>query len=234
MMLRTAQRIARLTVFARAGEAGGQARRRSAARFSGRFAASSRHSSRRGAQIVRRSTVHGGGVAPVAMRQSGTATGPLWFKDAIVYELPVKSFADGNNDGVGDFPGLIGRLDYLSELGVTCLWLMPFFPSPLKDDGYDISAYCEVHPSYGTLDDFRRFLEAAHDRRLQVIIELVLNHTSDQHPWFERARTAPAGSSERNSYVWSDTDKKYPDARIIFIDSERSNWTWKLRSDEPA
>ncbi len=160
------------------------------------------------------------------MRQSGTATGPLWFKDAIVYELPVKSFADGNNDGVGDFPGLIGRLDYLSELGVTCLWLMPFFPSPLKDDGYDISAYCEVHPSYGTLDDFRRFLEAAHDRRLQVVVELVLNHTSDQHRWFQRARTAPAGSVERDFYVWSDTDEKYREARIIFADSERSNWSW--------
>ena len=150
----------------------------------------------------------------------------LWYKDAIIYELPVKSFADGNNDGIGDFQGLIGKLDYLHDLGVTCLWLLPFFPSPLKDDGYDISAHCAVHPSFGTLEDFRAFLNAAHQRRLRVIIEMVLNHTSDQHQWFERARRAPAGSLERDFYVWSDTDQKYLDARIIFVDSQRSNWTW--------
>jgi maltose alpha-D-glucosyltransferase/alpha-amylase len=149
-----------------------------------------------------------------------------WYKDAIIYELPVKSFCDGNGDGIGDFPGLCEKLDYLSDLGVTCLWLLPFFPSPLRDDGYDISDYVSVHPSYGTLDDFKRFLDAAHQRRLRVVIELVLNHTSDQHPWFTRARTSPPGSTFRDYYVWSDSEKKYQDARIIFVDAERSNWTW--------
>jgi maltose alpha-D-glucosyltransferase/alpha-amylase len=149
-----------------------------------------------------------------------------WYKQAIIYQLPVKSFFDSNNDGIGDLPGLIDKLDYLESLGVTCLWLLPFFPSPLRDDGYDVSDYCQVHPSYGTLDDFRRFLEAAHQRGLRVIIELVLNHTSEDHPWFQRARLAPAGSNERAYYVWSDTDTKYPAARIIFIDTERSNWAW--------
>ena len=128
--------------------------------------------------------------------------------------------------GLATFPVLIEKLDYLQSLGVTCLWLLPFFPSPLRDDGYDIVRLLGVHPSYGTLDDFKRFLEAAHARHLHVVIELVLNHTSDQHPWFQRARTAPPGSSERDYYVWSDTDEKYRDARIIFLDSERSNWTW--------
>jgi maltose alpha-D-glucosyltransferase/alpha-amylase len=160
------------------------------------------------------------------MRRTGHASDLLWYKDAIIYEVPVKSFCDGNADGIGDFTGLYGRLDYLQGLGVTCLWLLPFFPSPLKDDGYDIADYVAVHPSYGTLDDFVRFLQAAHVRGLQVIIELVLNHTSDQHPWFQRARAAPAGSPERDYYVWSDTDQRFPDARIIFVDSERSNWTW--------
>jgi maltose alpha-D-glucosyltransferase/alpha-amylase len=151
---------------------------------------------------------------------------PLWYKRAIIYELPVKSFYDSNADGIGDFPGLIDKLDYLESLGVTCLWLLPFFPSPLRDDGYDIADYCGVHPIYGTLDDFRRFLDAAHARNLQVVIELVLNHTSDRHAWFERARNAPAGSVARDFYVWSDSDAKYADTRIIFVDSERSNWTW--------
>ena len=159
-------------------------------------------------------------------KSAGSATDPLWFKDAIIYELHVKAFADSNNDGIGDFPGLIQKLDYLQDLGVTCLWLLPFFPSPLRDDGYDIADYMTVHPSYGTLDDFKAFLEAAHRRGLQVMIELVINHSSDQHPWFQRARHAPAGSSERNFYVWSDTDQKYKDARIIFTDTEKSNWTW--------
>jgi maltose alpha-D-glucosyltransferase/alpha-amylase len=160
------------------------------------------------------------------LKQAGSATDPLWYKDAIIYELHVKAFADGNNDGIGDFQGLLGKLDYLQELGITCIWLLPFFTSPLRDDGYDIGDYVTVHPSYGTLEDFQTFLQAAHDRGLQVMIELVVNHTSDQHAWFQRARLAPPGSSERDYYVWSDTDEKYKDARIIFTDTEKSNWTW--------
>jgi maltose alpha-D-glucosyltransferase/alpha-amylase len=160
------------------------------------------------------------------MRKISGPPDPLWYKRAIIYELPVKSFYDANDDGIGDFPGLIQKLDYIESLGVTCLWLLPFFPSPLRDDGYDIADYCQVHPSYGTLDDFTRFLAAAHERRLQVVIEFVLNHTSEQHAWFQRARTAPPGTIERDYYVWSDTNDKYRDARIIFVDSERSNWTW--------
>ncbi|HTV15912.1 MAG TPA: maltose alpha-D-glucosyltransferase [Acidobacteriaceae bacterium] len=159
-------------------------------------------------------------------RKPGSVSDPLWFKDAIIYEVHVKAFQDSNNDGLGDFPGLMQKLDYLQDLGVTCLWVLPFFPSPLRDDGYDIADYRSVHPSYGTLEDFQRFLDAAHERGLQVMIELVINHTSDQHPWFQRARHAPAGSNERNYYVWSDTDQKYKDARIIFTDTEKSNWTW--------
>jgi maltose alpha-D-glucosyltransferase / alpha-amylase len=163
---------------------------------------------------------------PSLARKPGSVADPLWYKDAIIYEVHVKAFQDSNNDGIGDFPGLMQKLDYLQDLGVTCLWLLPFFPSPLRDDGYDISDYRSVHPSYGTLDDFKRFLDAAHERGLQVMIELVVNHTSDQHPWFQRARNAPPGSEERNFYVWSDTDQKYKDARIIFTDTEKSNWTW--------
>jgi maltose alpha-D-glucosyltransferase/alpha-amylase len=151
---------------------------------------------------------------------------PLWYKDAIIYELPVKSFFDSSNDGVGDFPGLIQKLDYLQGLGVTCLWLLPCFPSPLRDDGYDIADYTAIHPSYGTVEDFKRFLAAAHERDLRVLIELVVNHTSDQHAWFQAARKAAPDSDERNMYVWSDTDQKYQDARIIFVDTETSNWTW--------
>ena len=153
---------------------------------------------------------------------------PLWYQNAIIYELHVRAFKDSNADGFGDFPGLIQKLDYLQDLGVTCLWLLPFFSSPLKDDGYDISDYLNIHPMYGTIDDFRTFLDAAHDRNLQVMIELVVNHTSDQHPWFQAARQAPPHSPERDFYVWSDTDEKYKDARIIFTDTERSNWTWDL------
>jgi maltose alpha-D-glucosyltransferase / alpha-amylase len=160
------------------------------------------------------------------MKKPGSATDPLWYKDALIYELHVRAFFDSNNDGIGDFPGLIRKLDYLQDLGVTCLWLLPFFPSPLKDDGYDISDYLNVHPMYGTMEDFRAFLAAAHERGLQVMIELVMNHTSDQHPWFQRARQAPKGSPEREYYVWSDTAQKYSEARIIFTDSEKSNWTW--------
>jgi maltose alpha-D-glucosyltransferase/alpha-amylase len=160
------------------------------------------------------------------VRKSGSARDPLWYKDAVIYELHVKAFFDGNNDGIGDFSGLVQKLDYLQELGVTCLWLLPFFPSPLRDDGYDISDYTSIHPSYGTLEDFQQFLQAAHDRGMQVMVELVVNHTSDQHPWFQAARAALPGSVERDFYVWSDTDQKYKDARIIFTDTEKSNWTW--------
>ncbi len=160
------------------------------------------------------------------MKQQGSASDPLWYKDAIIYELHVRAFADSNNDGIGDFPGLLTKLDYLQDLGVTCIWLLPFFPSPLRDDGYDIADYLSVNPSYGTVDDFKRFLHASHDRGMQVMVELVINHTSDQHPWFQAARTAPAGSPERDFYVWSDTPELYKDARIIFTDTEKSNWTW--------
>ncbi|HEY1949899.1 MAG TPA: maltose alpha-D-glucosyltransferase [Bryobacteraceae bacterium] len=160
------------------------------------------------------------------MKRPGSVSDPLWYKDAIIYELHVKAFADSNNDGIGDFGGLMQKLDYLQDLGVTCLWLLPFFPSPLKDDGYDISDYMNVHPSYGTVDDFQAFLLAAHERNLQVLVELVINHTSDQHPWFQAARNAPPGSPEREFYVWSDTPELYKDARIIFTDTEKSNWTW--------
>jgi maltose alpha-D-glucosyltransferase/alpha-amylase len=165
------------------------------------------------------------GIGKMAKRP-GSAEDPLWYKDAIIYELHVRAFKDSNADGIGDFPGLIQKLDYLRDLGATCLWLLPFFPSPLKDDGYDIADYLGVHPMYGTIEDFRDFLAAAHDRDMQVMIELVVNHTSDQHPWFQAARQAPRGSAERDFYVWNDTEQKYKDVRIIFSDTERSNWTW--------
>ncbi|MEW6322900.1 MAG: maltose alpha-D-glucosyltransferase [Acidobacteriota bacterium] len=151
---------------------------------------------------------------------------PLWFKDAIIYELHVRSFFDSNDDGIGDFQGLIRKLDYLEDLGVNCLWLLPFYPSPLRDDGYDIANYRDIHPSYGTLRDFRQFLREAHARNLRVFTELVVNHTSDQHPWFQAARRAPKGSARRDYYVWSDTGQEYSKARIIFTDTETSNWTW--------
>jgi maltose alpha-D-glucosyltransferase/alpha-amylase len=149
----------------------------------------------------------------------------LWYKDAILYELHVKAFQDGNDDGVGDFRGLLDRLDYIQELGVDCLWLLPFYPSPLRDDGYDIAEYYDVSPLYGKMADFQRFLDAAHRRGLRVIADLVVNHTSDQHPWFQSARRDPT-SPTRSYYVWSDTDQRYLDARIIFVDTEKSNWTW--------
>jgi maltose alpha-D-glucosyltransferase/alpha-amylase len=151
---------------------------------------------------------------------------PLWYKDAIIYELHVRAFHDSLGDGYGDFRGLTQKLDYLQDLGITAVWLLPFYPSPLRDDGYDIADYNTVHPQYGTLRDFQEFLAAAHRRGIRVITELVINHTSDQHPWFQRARLAPPGSPERDFYVWSDTDQKYRDVRIIFKDFERSNWTW--------
>lgn len=151
---------------------------------------------------------------------------PLWYKDAIIYQLHVRAFADSNGDGIGDFVGLTGKLDYLRDLGVNTIWLLPFYPSPLKDDGYDIAEYTGIHPDYGSLGDFRQFLRQAHKRGLRVITELVLNHTSDQHSWFQRARRAPAGSAARDFYVWSDNQKRYKDTRIIFKDFEISNWSW--------
>ncbi len=151
---------------------------------------------------------------------------PLWYKDAIIYQLHVKSFFDANGDGIGDFPGLIAKLDYIVGLGVNVIWLLPFYPSPRLDDGYDISEYKGVHPDYGTAADVKRFIRAAHERGLRVITELVINHTSDQHPWFQRARLAKPGSPHRNFYVWSDNNQLYSGTRIIFLDTERSNWTW--------
>jgi maltose alpha-D-glucosyltransferase/alpha-amylase len=151
---------------------------------------------------------------------------PLWYKDAIIYQLHVRAFHDADGDGMGDFKGLTQKLDYLQDLGVTAIWALPFYPSPLKDDGYDIADYTAIHPDYGTLRDFRAFLKAAHERGLRVITELVLNHTSDEHPWFQRARRSPPGSPERDFYVWSDTSDRYADARIIFKDFEHSNWAW--------
>lgn len=151
---------------------------------------------------------------------------PLWYKDAIIYQLHIKSYRDSNADGFGDFRGLIEKLEYVRHLGANTIWLLPFYPSPLKDDGYDIAAYEEINPTYGTIEDFRAFLQAAHENNIRVITELVINHTSDQHPWFQRARRAPKGSPERNWYVWSDDPNKYASARIIFTDTERSNWSW--------
>ncbi|MGA8230269.1 MAG: alpha-amylase family glycosyl hydrolase, partial [Candidatus Acidiferrales bacterium] len=150
---------------------------------------------------------------------------PLWYKDAIIYQLHVRTFCDSNNDGIGDFTGLLQKLDYLQELGINAIWLLPFFPSPLRDDGYDIADYTSVHPSYGTLDDFRAFLAAAHERGIRIVIELVANHTSDQHPWFQEARSS-TDNPKRDWYVWSDTDDKYKEVRIIFLDTELSNWAW--------
>ena len=149
----------------------------------------------------------------------------LWYKDAVIYQLHVRTFCDSNGDGIGDFVGLTQRLDYLQELGTNTIWLLPFYPSPLRDDGYDIADYTTVHPSYGTLDDFKAFLTAAHNRGLRVVIEMVMNHTSDQHPWFQEARSS-RDNPKRDWYVWSDTDTKYQGVRIIFIDTELSNWTW--------
>ena len=171
----------------------------------------------------------------MATNGSETTIDPLWYKDAVIYELHVKTFCDSDGDGMGDFRGLMQRLDYLQELGVTAIWLLPFYPSPLRDDGYDIADYFDVNPNFGTLDDFRAFLDAAHQRNLRVITELVINHTSDQNPWFQKSRRAVAAeagaagvtdSGYRDFYVWSDTPEKYKDARIIFKDFETSNWAW--------
>ena len=149
----------------------------------------------------------------------------LWFKDAVFYEIYVRGFYDSTGDGVGDFRGLIEKLDYLEWLGVNCLWLLPIYDSPLRDGGYDVADYCQVHPDYGTLKDFKAFLAAARARKMRVILDLVINHTSDQHAWFQESRRSP-DSPKRDWYVWSDTDQKYLDARIIFSDAEPSNWTW--------
>jgi maltose alpha-D-glucosyltransferase / alpha-amylase len=151
---------------------------------------------------------------------------PYWYKDAIIYQTHVKAFFDSNADGYGDFAGLTSQLDYVQTLGVNAIWLLPFYPSPLKDDGYDIASYEEIHEAYGLVEHFKLFLTEAHDRGIRVVTELVINHTSDQHPWFQRARAAPKGSPERDWYVWSDDPNKYKDARIIFTDTEKSNWAW--------
>lgn len=158
--------------------------------------------------------------------QSTVVADQLWYKDAIIYQVHVKSFFDSNDDGIGDFPGLISKLDYIAELGVDTIWLLPFYPSPRRDDGYDIAEYMAVHPDYGTIADFEQLVAQAHARGIRIVTELVINHTSDQHSWFERARNAPAGSPERDFYVWSDTDQEYEGTRIIFCDTEKSNWTW--------
>jgi maltose alpha-D-glucosyltransferase/alpha-amylase len=149
----------------------------------------------------------------------------LWYKDAVFYELSLRSFIDSNGDGKGDLAGLTQKLDYLAELGVDCIWLNPIYPSPLKDDGYDISDYCAIHPDFGSLEDFKHLVQQAHQKGLRLIIDLVANHTSDQHPWFQAARK-DRGSPYREYYVWSDTDQKYASVRIIFMDTEKSNWTW--------
>ena len=165
--------------------------------------------------------------SPGTMAATVTAADdPYWYKDAVIYQLHVKSFFDSNNDGIGDFAGLMQKLDYIADLGVTAIWLLPFYPSPRRDDGYDIAEYRDVSPDYGTIDEARAFIEAAHERGIRVITELVINHTSDQHPWFQAARKAPPGSPERDFYVWSDDDKLYSGTRIIFLDTEKSNWTW--------
>src|SRR5436190_22854510 len=167
----------------------------------------------------------------IVLAQPAPATAPRaaraqWYKDAIICEIHVRAFSDGDGDGIGDFKGLTEKLDYLQDLGVTAIWLLPFYPSPLRDDGYDIADYTDIHPTYGTLRDFKTLLREARWRGLKVITELVLNHTSDQHPWFQRARRARRGSVHRDFYVWSDTPDRYKDARIIFKDFETSNWAW--------
>jgi maltose alpha-D-glucosyltransferase / alpha-amylase len=167
-------------------------------------------------------------IAPEQRQETSAAVSQnenLWYKDAVIYQLHVRTFCDSNGDGVGDFRGLTGKLDYLQELGINAIWLLPFFPSPLRDDGYDIADYASVHPAYGSLQDFKDFLAAAHNRRIRVITEMVVNHTSDQHPWFQEARSSRE-NPKRDWYVWSDTDTRYQGVRIIFIDTEMSNWAW--------
>ena len=151
-------------------------------------------------------------------------TDALWYKDAVIYEVHVRAFFDSNDDGIGDFAGLLRKLDYIQELGVNTIWLLPFYPSPGKDDGYDIADYRNIHPDYGSREDFKAFVDEAHRRELRVITELVINHTSDQHPWFTAARNAPLGDRKRDYYVWSDEPNRYAGTRIIFTDTETSNW----------
>ncbi|HZB97147.1 MAG TPA: maltose alpha-D-glucosyltransferase [Candidatus Sulfotelmatobacter sp.] len=169
---------------------------------------------------------------PMPREQSAPAetSDPLWFKRAVFYELAVRGFADSNDDGIGDFRGLISKLDYLTWLGVDCLWLLPFNKSPLRDGGYDISDYFSVQPELGTVDDVRELVERAHERGIRVVMDLVINHTSDQHPWFQRARSSPE-SEYRDWYVWSETKNRYTDARVIFCDTETSNWTWDEQAE---
>ena len=160
------------------------------------------------------------------IKQPAFLDDPSWYKDAVIYQVHVKSYFDSNNDGMGDFAGLIAKLDYIADLGVNAIWLLPFYPSPMRDDGYDIAEYRAIYPAYGTMADARQFIKEAHNRGLRVITELVINHTSDQHPWFQKARNAKKDSKARNFYVWSDTNQKYEGTRIIFSDTESSNWTW--------
>ncbi|MGE5792504.1 MAG: maltose alpha-D-glucosyltransferase, partial [Bacteroidota bacterium] len=166
---------------------------------------------------------------PEAEREApagAAADDALWYRDAVIYQLHVKAFYDSNDDGIGDFRGLTSKLEYVKELGVDTIWLMPFYPSPLKDDGYDVADYHNIHPQYGTRHDFRNFVREAHHLGLKVITELVVNHTSDQHPWFQAARRAPRGTSKHDYYVWSDDPNRYAGTRIIFTDTESSNWAW--------
>ncbi|MGW8183630.1 MAG: maltose alpha-D-glucosyltransferase, partial [Burkholderiales bacterium] len=163
---------------------------------------------------------------PDQKRKKEPEDDPLWHKDAVIYQVHVRAFNDSNRDGIGDFRGLTEKLEYVRDLGATAIWLLPFYPSPLKDDGYDISDYHNIHPDYGTRADFRQFMREAHGLGLRVFTELVINHTSDQHPWFQAARRAPAESIKRDFYVWNDNDQKWPETRIIFTDTEASNWGW--------
>src|SRR3984893_8392839 len=200
---------------------------RSALHLDRQAAARAPRSGRAAVRHLARRTTSGKPVMNVRLaRLNAAAENHLWYKDAIIYQLHVKSFFDSNKDGIGDFPGLVSKLDYIADLGATAIWLLPFYPSPRLDDGYDISDYRAVHPDYGTMADLRHFINAAHKRGIRVITELVINHTSDQHPWFQRTRRAKPGSAARDFYVWSDNDQKYSGTRIIFLDTERSNWTW--------
>src|ERR1700720_1703419 len=165
-----------------------------------------------------------------ARRKQRSGGDPLWFKDAVIYEVHVRAFFDGNDDGCGDFAGLTRKLEYIQDLGVNTVWLLPFYPSPGRDDGYDIADYRNIPPTYGTRAEFRAFVREAHRRNLRVITELVLNHTSDAHPWFQAARRAAPGSVKRNYYVWSDTPERYAGTRIIFSDTEKSNWAWDAQA----
>ncbi|MCL5067113.1 MAG: alpha-amylase family glycosyl hydrolase, partial [Thaumarchaeota archaeon] len=160
------------------------------------------------------------------MQTQQVDTRSLWYKEAVIYEVHVRAYCDSNGDGVGDFKGLTTKLDYIKQLGVTAIWLLPFYKSPLRDDGYDVSDHLGIHPDLGDLKDFQKFVREAHKRGLRIITELILNHTSSDHPWFQRARTSPAGSPMRQYYVWSETNEKYKEARVIFSDYESSNWTW--------